>query len=169
SADSAKTDVDKLVAEQAAARAATAIARSSVKAARYALQRDSVRAPVDADVVQVQIQPGVSVSPQSGPLFLLLPLRPHIVRAELSTIYAGAVHAGMDAQVSPDDDPMATAIAARVLRVGRLVGPSTLEDDPALRSTTRTVQCVLKLDQPGDLRVGQRVLVHFIGEAATRH
>lgn len=137
-----------------------------MKAKRYALQHGSVRAPVDADVVQVQTQPGVSVSPQSGTLFVLLPQRAHIIRAELSTIYAGAVHAGMRAEISPDDEPTARAVAAHVLRVGKLVGPSTLEDDPGLRSTTRTVQCVLALDQPGDLRVGQRVLVRFIRDQA---
>ena len=52
---------------------------------------------------------------------------------------------------------------AHVLRIGRVVGPSTLEDDPQQRANLRTVSCVLAFDQPppDDVRVGERVLVQF--------
>lgn len=162
SADVAATDVGKLAAERAAAGAAAAAARSSVDAARYALQHDTLRAPADADVVEVHAQVGASVPAQSAPLFVLLPQGKRIIRAELSTVYADAVHVGMHAKVSTDDDPTAVATTAHVFNVGHVVGPSTLEDDPQLRATTRTVQCLLAIDQPAKLRVGQRVLVRFL-------
>jgi hypothetical protein len=49
-----------------------------------------------------------------------------------------------------------------VLRVGKVFGPATLEDDPGVRANARTVDCVLVLDRPSSLRVGQRVLVRFL-------
>jgi len=53
----------------------------------------------------------------------------------------------------------------RAARVGKVSGPSLLEDDPALRANTRTVTCVLHFDAPSSLRIGQRVLVRILRDA----
>ena len=164
SAAAAAADVDNLAVQQQAAAAASDVVRSAVTAAEYALSRDTLRAAVDADVVAVHTQIGGSVSEQSGPLCVLLPSGKRIIRAELNTTYADAVQVGMLARISADDQPEAVAGTAKVVYVGNLVGPSTLEDDPQLRSTTRTVQCLLELDSPGSMRVGQRVLVRFVSD-----
>jgi multidrug resistance efflux pump len=117
-------------------------------------------------VVEVHVQPGETVSPQSGPLFTLLPDSPRIVVAELNSDYASAVHAGMQAQVVLDSDAESVVGNAHVVRVGKVFVPSTLEEDPTLRTNTRTVTCVLHFDKPTSLRIGQRVLVRIM--AASR-
>ena len=163
SADTAAATVQALQAERAGADAAVAMATQKRDAARYELGLRTVRAPLAAEVVRVTAQAGASVSPASGALFTLLPLTPPIVRAELSETYVDAVKVGMPAVVATDGGASDRSWPAHVLRIGRVVGPSTLEDDPQLRANLRTVSCVLAFDQPppDDVRVGQRVLVRF--------
>lgn len=161
SADDARDAAAELAAQQAAARATLAMAEQKLAAARYELAQRTLRAPIDAQVVHVAAQPGASVSPQSGTLFVLLPQTPRIVRAELSEAYLGAVTVGMPAEVTADSAPDARPMPAHVLRIGAVVGPATLEDDPQQRTSTRTVECVLGFDTPQTPRVGERVLVRF--------
>ena len=170
SADAAAASANELVAQQAAADAAVAMATQKRDAARYELGLRTLRAPVDARVVRVGAQTGASVSTTAGgPLFTLLPLTPPIVRAELSESFVDAVKVGMPATVSADGGGSSTqSWPAHVLRIGSVVGPSTLEDDPQLRANARTVACVLAFDAPppANVRVGQRVLVRFGAPAA---
>jgi hypothetical protein len=93
-------------------------------------------------------------------LFQLLPDRPRIVRAELNEAYVDLVKPGMHAEVVRDSD-QGTAVAAEVLRVGEVFGPSRLTDDPVERAGAHDVECVLRLDG-GEFRIGQRVLVRFL-------
>ncbi|MGN6226122.1 MAG: HlyD family secretion protein [Dyella sp.] len=170
SADAAAASANELVAQQAAADAAVAMATQKRDEARYELGLRTLRAPVDARVVRVGAQTGASVSTTAGgPLFTLLPLTPPIVRAELSESFVDAVKVGMPATVSADGGGNSSqSWPAHVLRIGSVVGPSTLEDDPQLRANARTVACVLAFDAPppADVRVGQRVLVRFGAPAA---
>ncbi len=169
SADAAAAAADELVAQRAAADAAVAMATQKRDEARYELGLRTLRAPVDARVVRVSAQTGASVSTTvGGPLFTLLPLTPPIVRAELSESFVDAVKIGMSATVSTDGSGSTQSWPAHVLRIGSVVGPSTLEDDPQLRANARTVACVLAFDAPppADVRVGQRVLVRFGAPAA---
>lgn len=161
SADAAKSSVAQLDARRDAARAATAIALARLDTAKDSLARDTLRAPVDADVVRVMAQPGASVSAQSEPLFTLLPDRPRIVRAELSAAYVDAVRVGMRAQVMLDDNQGTSIGSAHVLRIGEVFSPATLDADPETRANASTVECVLTLDKPIKSRIGQRVLVRF--------
>ena len=161
SADEARDLAAELTAQQTAMQAEVAGAEQKLAGARFELAQRTLRAPMDADVLRVAAQPGASVSPQSGALFVLLPRAPRIVRAELSEAYADAVHAGMPALVSSDAAPDAKPWPARVLRVGSVVGPSSLEDDPQARANSRTVECVLALDGGQAARVGERVMVRF--------
>ena len=146
--------------------AADAVQNALLAAARYELGLRTLRAPIAARVVRVLAQPGASVSPQSGPLFTLLPSTPPIVRAELSVSMLDAVKPGMPATVTADDLGGAQSWPAHVLRLGDVVGASTLDDDPQQRANDRTVTCVLAFDQPQQLRIGQRVLVRFGAPAA---
>lgn len=161
SADEAHDTVAELTAQHEAAQATLDMAGQKLAAARYELGLRTLRAPIDALVTRVTAQPGASVSPQSGSLFTLLPETPRIVRAELSESFVGAVKVGMSAEVSADGNDQAKPWPAHVLRIGAVVGPSALEDDPQLRANARTVTCVLAFDQPQALRIGQRVLVRF--------
>jgi multidrug resistance efflux pump len=161
SADDAGDAVGQLAAERDASRAAASIAHAEVDQAQYLLDKQTLRAPVDAEVLKVAAQKGMSVSPQSGALFVLLPSRPYIIRAELNETFVSAVHAGMSAQIS-DDDGQTISATAHVLRIGSVFGPSTLLDEADTRVGERSVECVLALDGNSSLRVGQRVLVRFL-------
>jgi multidrug resistance efflux pump len=163
SADDAREAARQAQVELNSARAAAALAAQKVAGARYQLELRSLRAPVDGQIVQRMVQPGASVSPAAGPIFVLLPDAPRIVRAELNESFVGVVHEGMQAEVDDDSGGGMAPLKAHVLRIGNVFGASTLEDDPQVRANTRSVDCVLTLDQPpsAPLRIGQRVLVKF--------
>ena len=161
SADDAREVAAQLDAEQQGARASLDMARQKLDEARYELKQRSLLAPFDADVIKVTAQVGASVSPLSGPLFTLLPNKPRIVRAELNESFVGVVKPGMHAEVAANDDRPGAHWSAHVLRISRVYGPATLENDPQVRANARTVECVLAFDQPQDLRIGQRVTVRF--------
>ena len=161
SADDARAVAAELAAQETAADAAIAMTRQKLDEARYELGLRTLRAPINARVTHVAAQPGATVSPQSGTLFPLLPQTPRIVRAELPESMVDAVKAGMSAEVSADGSGSDRSWPAHVLRIGNVVGPSTLDDDPQQRANARTVVCVLSFDQPQALRIGQRVLVRF--------
>jgi RND family efflux transporter MFP subunit len=167
-ATDAASKADQLAARSAAAKAAVTVARGTLEQARHALERHTLRAPLAAQVSEVHVQPGESVSAQSGPLFTLLPDAPRIVEAEINSDYVAKVHKGMRAQIVLNDDNDEPVGTARVTFVGQVFGPSKLAEDPSVRANTRTVQCRLRFDHPQALRIGQRVLVRFLpGHGAT--
>ncbi|MEO8747809.1 MAG: HlyD family efflux transporter periplasmic adaptor subunit [Rhodanobacter sp.] len=161
SAELASGEVNELAAQKVAADAAVDMAQQKLAGARYEFGLRTLRSPIDARVIRVAAQPGASVSPQSGPVFTLLPGVPPIVRAEVSTSMLDAVTVGMPATVTADDMGSGKSWPAHVVRIGNVIGPSTLDDDPQQRANDRTVPCVLEFDQPQQLRIGQRVLVRF--------
>ncbi|GLQ46899.1 hemolysin secretion protein D [Dyella lipolytica] len=163
SADDATENAQQIQAELDNAHAAATLAAQKVAGARYQLDLRSLRAPIDGQIVQRMVQPGASVSPAAGPIFVLLPDSPRIVRAELNESFVGVVHDGMPAEVDDDSGSGLAPLKAHVLRIGDVFGASTLEDDPQVRANSRTVECVLSFDQPPatTLRIGQRVMVKF--------
>jgi len=163
SADDARQVAQQAQVELNNARAAAAMAAQKVAGARYQLSLRSLHAPADGQIVQRMIQPGASVSPAAGPIFVMLPDSPRIVRAELNESFVGVVHEGMQAEVDDDSGSDMAPLKAHVLRIGNVFGTSTLEDDPQVRANTRSVECVLTFDQPPStsMRIGQRVLVKF--------
>jgi multidrug resistance efflux pump len=163
SADDAREAAQQVQAELGNARANAGLAAQKVAGARYQLELRSLHAPIDGQIVQRMVQPGASVSPAAGPIFLMLPDAPRIVRAELNESFVGVVHDGMAAEVDDDSGSGMAPLKAHVLRVGNVFGASTLEDDPQVRANTRTVECVLAFDQQPatPLRIGPRVVVKF--------
>lgn len=168
SADDARENAQQVRAEWENAKANAALATQKVAGARYQLDLRSLRAPVDGEIVQRMVQPGATVSPAAGPIFVLLPDAPRIVRAELNESFIGVVHDGMPAEVDDDSGAGMAPMQAHVLRIGDVFGASTLEDDPQVRANTRTVECVLAFDQPPStpLRIGQRVVVKFAPQSS---
>ncbi|QAU25228.1 HlyD family efflux transporter periplasmic adaptor subunit [Dyella sp. M7H15-1] len=163
SADDAREAAQRVQAELDNAHANAALAAQKVAVTRYQLGLRSLHAPIDGQIVQRMVQPGASVAPDAGPIFLVLPDAPRIVRAELNESFVGLVHDGMNAEVDDDSGSGIAPLKAHVLRVGNVFGASTLEDDPQVRANTRTVECVLAFDQQPatPLRIGQRVVVKF--------
>lgn len=173
SADDAHEAAQQVQAELDNARANASLAAQKVAGARYQLGLRSLHAPVDGQIVQRMVQPGASLSPAAGPIFVILPDAPRVVRAELNESFVGVVHDGMDAEIDDDSGSGMAPLKAHVLRIGNVFGASTLEDDPQVRANTRSVECVLSFDQPPatPLRIGQRVLVKFgtVTTATTAH
>lgn len=162
-ADQARNEAAMLQAQTDAAKAALDAAQQHVAAAQLDVDARTLRAPAAGLVVQRDAQIGQAVSAASEhALFVILPDRPRIIRAEVDADDADKIKPGMKAQVVRDtgDGP---DYSAKVLRVGEVLGPSTLNDDPLARATSHDVECVLQLE-PGSappLRIGQRVLVRF--------
>jgi len=154
-----------LKARQAAAQAELDAAQQKLAAAKLDLDSTSLRAPVAGSVVARHVAVGQSVSAASGqPLFELLPDRPHIVQAQLDADAAGAIHAGMHAEVVRDSGSGPT-YDATVTWVGQVLQPAGLTQDPLERALANDVDCTLELAPPkageAPLRIGQRVLVRF--------
>lgn len=160
SADDANAALAVLKAEIGAANATVNVARQHVDAARAELAALVIKAPAAGLIVRRTVHVGDAVSAQAATeLFQLLPDRPRIVRAELNEAYVDLIKPGMRAEVVADSGS-GTAVAARVLRVGEVFGPSRLTDDPVERAGVHDVDCILQLDGT-QFRIGQRVLVRF--------
>ncbi|WP_191488802.1 HlyD family secretion protein [Pseudomonas sp. FEN] len=163
SADEAREAAQQLRGEIENNHTDAAVAARKLAVARYELAQHSLHAPVDAEVVRRLVQPGATVSAQSGPAFVLLPDEARIVRAELNESFTSAVVPGMKAEVTDDSGSGLPPLSAHVLRISTVFGNSMLEEDPLVRANSRTVECVLAFDEPppSSLRVGQRMLVRF--------
>src|SRR5579859_5888810 len=134
SADDARDAAQQLQGELDNARAAEAMAAQKLDAARYELAQRTLVAPVDAQIVERDIQPGATVSPQGGAVFVLLPEQARIVRAELNESFVTSVHEGMQTQIVDDSGSGAPTLSAHVQRIGTVFGPSALEEDPLIRA-----------------------------------
>ena len=164
-AEQARDAVAGLKARQAAAQAELEAAQQKLAAAKLDLDATTLRAPVAGSVVARHVAVGQSVSAASGqPLFELLPERPHIVQAQLDVDAAGAIHAGMHAEVVRDSGS-GPVYEATVTWVGQVLQPAGLTQDPLERALANDVDCTLELAPPKQgvepLRIGQRVLVRF--------
>jgi len=162
-AGQARAAVASLKAKRSAAQAELDVAQQNLAAAQLQLDGTTLRAPVAGTVVARQVAVGQSVSGSSGqPLFELLPNRPRIVRAQVDADDAGAIHAGMDAEVVRDSGG-GPVYHARVLWVGQVLQSGSFSQDPLARALANEVDCTLSLAPGGTppLRIGQRVLVRF--------
>jgi multidrug efflux pump subunit AcrA (membrane-fusion protein) len=164
-AGQARSTVASLKARLAAAQAELDAARQKAAAAKLDLDATTLRAPVAGTIVMRRVAIGQSVSASSGqPLFELLPDRPHIVQAQLDVDAAGAIRAGMRAEVVRDSGN-GPAYEATVTWVGQVLQPADLTQDPLERALANDVDCTLELAPAKEgqtpLRIGQRVLVRF--------
>ncbi len=164
-AAAAQGQVATLTARAAAARAALDGAEQKLAGARLALAATTLKAPVAGTVVARNVALGQAVGAAGPALFELLPARPHIVRAQLDADAAGAVHAGMPAEVVRESGT-GTVYRARVLWVGQVLQRASLDTDPLQRALANDVDCTLELlpvagSATPPLRIGQRVLVRF--------
>lgn len=164
-ADQAREAVASLKAKQVAARAALDAAKQQLASAQLNLDATTLRAPAAGVVVQRRVAIGQTVSASSGqPLFELLPDRPHVIHAQIDADAAGAIHAGMRAEVVRDSGA-GPVYAATVVWVGQVLQPASLTQDPLERALANDVDCTLELaparQGEAPLRIGQRVLVRF--------
>jgi HlyD family secretion protein len=147
-----------------------AIARSEYAVARAALDKMTVRAPIDGTVLQVNVRAGEAVSPGSPqPPLQLADLSALCVRAELDERDIGAVKVGQMVTVR------ATAFPDRefegsVSSVAPLIEPGRLEP-PGSRnqSDVDVVRVMIALTGSGDLTTGMKADIYFrSGQEAER-
>lgn len=145
------------------AKAEVGVAQQKLKQVQHLASRRTVAAAQDGTVVRLYAQPGLRVSAQGKPLLVLMPARPLVVRAELNERFVSAVKTGMKARVSVDTDGAQgrADLPAHVVRISPLYGASRLDDETALRTNVRVVDCYLEFDRAPELRVGQDVRVNF--------
>ncbi|TAN03643.1 MAG: HlyD family efflux transporter periplasmic adaptor subunit [Rhodanobacteraceae bacterium] len=164
-AEQASDAVATLRAKQKAAQAALDGAKQQLASAQLNLDATTLRAPVAGAIVERRATVGQTVAAASGqPLFELLPDRPHVIHAQLDVDAAGAIHAGMHAEVVRDSGA-GPIYQATVQWVGQVLQPAGLTQDPLQRALANDVDCTLELAAPKQgeppLRIGQRVLVRF--------
>jgi multidrug resistance efflux pump len=158
-ADDANQASQQLQAEITVAQSAVALAAQKIHLAQYERDVRTLRAPQNAEVIKVLVQPGSSTDAQAQPVFILQPEKPLVVRAEVNESFIGLIHNGMKASVSFESNPERAPVAMHVVRIGRVIEQSRLGDDQP--QTGRIVECILEFDNAQDLRIGQNVLVKF--------
>jgi HlyD family secretion protein len=143
------------------------VARSEYAIARSALDKMTVRAPIDGTVLQVEVHAGELVSPASPqPPLQLADLSALCVRAELDERDLASIKVGQAATVRAVAFP-GREFMGTVSSIAPLVEPGRLEP-PGSRSQTEVdvVRVMVGLAGSGDIAVGMKADVYFrAGEA----
>ena len=138
------------------------VARAEYAAAHAALDKMTVRAPIDGTVLEVNVRVGELVSPASplAPL-QLADLSSLCVRAELDERDIGSIRAGQAVSVRATAFP-GREFAGAVSSIAPLVEPGRLEP-PGSRDQTSVdvVRVTVGLSGPAELAPGMKVDVYF--------
>lgn len=138
------------------------VARSELAAARAKLEKMTVRAPIDASVLQVNAKVGEwSVPSSAQPLLLLGDVSAMRVRAELDEASFGEIHAGQPAVLRPVDFrglefAGKVSFIAAILERGRIDSP-----EPGNPTDANVAEVLVDLIEPSPLVVGMKVEVYF--------
>ena len=145
------------------------VARSDLSASRAALDKLTIRAPIDGTVLQVNARPGELISPPATtPLVLLGDISALRVRAELDERDLEKVKSGQPVLVRPTalrgrEVPGKVSFIAPLVEAGRYsaLGQRNMTD-------VDVVEVLIELSEPGPLVVGMKVDVYFRQDAASR-
>ncbi|MBK7865472.1 MAG: efflux RND transporter periplasmic adaptor subunit [Archangiaceae bacterium] len=139
-------------------RARVTAAQARVNQARASLERLTVRAPLDGEVLQVKIREGELYSFQgSEPLVVMGDTRQLRVRMDVDERDIALVALGAPAYVTADAFG-AEKFPGKVLEVGRRFGRKNVRtDDPVEKNDTKILEVVIALDSNQRLVPGQRV------------
>jgi HlyD family secretion protein len=136
------------------------IARAELTVARLALDKMTLRSPIDGTVLQIGVKEGEMAAPAS-PLLLLANISALRVRAELDERDIKSISLGQAATVRAAAFP-AHDFEGKVSSIAHLVEPAKL-DARGLRDQTdvEVVEVMIELAQPGPLTVGMKADVYF--------
>jgi HlyD family secretion protein len=139
-------------------RARVQAAEARVAQARAALERLSVKAPLDAEVLQVKVRPGELYSFQgTEPLVVLGDTRRLRVRMDLDERDVARVRVGSTAYVRADAWGE-RRFPGKVVEIARRFGRKNVRtDDPTEKNDTKTLETVIELETNELLIPGQRV------------
>jgi HlyD family secretion protein len=145
------------------------VARSELSASRAALEKLTIRAPIDGTVLQVNARPGELISPSTAtPLVLLGDVSGLRVRAEVDERDIEKIKSGQPVLVRPAalrgrEVPGKVSFIAPLVEAGRYsaLGQRNMTD-------VDVVEVLIELSEPGPLVVGMKVDVYFRQDAASR-
>lgn len=163
-ADEAVEASRQLMADIAIAQTTVEMAQQKLRQARHEVELQRIVSPIDGEVINVLVQTGSTNSVQDHTVaFQLLPNHPLIIHAEVNESYIAQIHLGQMASVELESNPDMAAFKAIVVRIGRVLEASHLNEESQL---TRIIECTLQLEQASptvvqNLRIGQNVLVKF--------
>jgi HlyD family secretion protein len=138
------------------------IARAEYAVARSALDKMTIRAPIDGTVLQINVRAGELAAPASlQPPLLLADLSALCVRAELDERDLGSIKVRQPVSVRTAAFP-AREFEGSVSSIAPLVEPGRLEP-PGTRNQTDVdvVQVMVELTGSGQLTVGMKADVYF--------
>lgn len=147
----------------AAARARAQAARARRDQTRANLERLTVRAPIDGEVLQLKYRVGEYVSPGGDPLVVMGDTSALRVRTDVDERDIGRIALGDTAFAVADSYPT-KKFAGKVVEIGRRMGRKNVRtDDPTERIDTKILETVIQLDDPNGLVPGLRVTGYIQG------
>jgi multidrug resistance efflux pump len=131
--------------------------------AEYAVKECAVRAPRDGEVLRVLANVGDMLTvPSARPVIQFCPEGARLIRCEVDQEFADRVKVEQPVRIE-DDVRSGPGWRGKVLRVSDWYSQRrSVSDDPTQAKDVRTVECLVSLEEPIPLRLGQRVRV-FIG------
>ena len=156
------------IEDLAFARARVTAAEARVAQAQATLDRLAVKAPADAEVLQVKVREGELYGNQGAePLLVLGDTRKLRVRMDVDEHDIARVHLNARAYVVADAFA-GQKFLGTVVEIGRRFGRKNIRtDDPVEKNDTKILEVVLELDQNQQLVPGQRV-TSYVTVAAPR-
>lgn len=158
-----KQDVAARVGALETARAALAVARARLDAVDVDLDRRTVRAPIDGQILKINVRPGEFTDPAAansvnGPAILMGTTAKLVVRAEFDESNVWRFSPDMPAQASLPGNPQMT-VHLRFERIEPYVLPKThLSGNPTERADTRVLQVIYSLAPAAvPIYIGQRL------------
>lgn len=145
------------------------VARSELSASRAALEKLTIRAPIDGTILQISAKPGETISPAAtAPLIQLGDTSALRVRAELDERDIEKIKSGQPVLVRPAalrgrEATGTVSFIAPLVEAGRYtaLGQRNATD-------VNVVEVLIELSEPGPLIVGMKVDVFFRQEGASR-
>ncbi len=146
------------IEEVAFQRARVLAAEARVAQAQAQLNRLAVKAPIDAEVLQVKVRPGELYSFQgSEPLVVIGDTSKLRVRMDVDERDIARISVGASAYLTADAFG-AERFTGKVVEIGRRFGRKNIRtDDPTERNDTKVLETVIELDGAAKLVPGQRV------------
>lgn len=149
------------------ARAQVVAAEARRDQAQATVDRLTVRAPIDGEVLQVLFRAGEYYAPGSGALIVVGDTSQLRARMDVDERDIGQVAIGARVIVRANAFP-GVDFAGKVIELGRRMGRKNVRtDDPTERNDTKIREVVISLDAPRGLIVGQRVTSYVLRGSAT--
>lgn len=141
--------------------------QGDLKLAEIALEKYTVKAPMDGTVLQVYAKVGELTGPQlQTPAVKFCPNTPRVVKAEVLQEWTHLVKVGQEVEIQ-DEAHKDRTWKGRVKSVSDFIGPKRHKIiEPFTYNDVRTMECVIEFASPAPVIIGQRVRVKIKLETA---